>query len=127
MSRSLWALVATVVLVGVLLVAGFPFHTYLQQRHSLAQASQQLDQLSRQDRSLRAQIDQLQTNGQVEQLARRVYHLVKPGEQAYAILPLPQAPRAPSHRPRPADQALTRPAPPTHQGLWQRIVNEFSF
>ncbi len=127
MSRSLWALVATVVLVGVLLVAGFPFHTYLQQRHSLAQASQQLDQLGRQDRSLQAQIRQLQTDSQVEQLARSVYHLVKPGEQAYTVLPLPPAAPAPSHRQPPARPAGPQQAEPTHRGLWQRIVNEFSF
>jgi cell division protein FtsB len=123
MSRSLWALVATVVLVGVLFVAGFPYHTYLQQRHNLAQASQQLDSLSRQDKALESKIARLQTNSQVEQLARSAYHLVKPGEQAYTILPQAAAP-PPAH---PATRRASSPTKSVHRSLWQRIASEFSF
>jgi cell division protein FtsB len=85
--RFLWPLLASVVLVTFLLVGVMPTRTYLQQRGQLAAAEERVDVLSEQNEVLEERIDQLLTDEEIERLAREQYNLVKPGEEAYAILP----------------------------------------
>lgn len=134
-------LVAVLVAVGMLFVAGFPIRTYLQQRHALATVSSQAQSLARQDRSLGHKVALLQTNGEVERLARKDYGLVLPGEQAYAMLPAPPAAPARSGSPAGssgrravgaggsghAGRAASHSAPPAHRGLLARILASLSF
>ncbi|HZQ88211.1 MAG TPA: septum formation initiator family protein, partial [Acidimicrobiales bacterium] len=81
---------ATVV-VGMLFLAVFPARTYLQQRHSLSAANARLHVLAKQNAALDKQISKLHTDAEIERLARQQYNLVRPGEEAYAILPGPEA------------------------------------
>lgn len=137
MRRLRWLLVASVVLVGVMFVAGFPLHTYLQQRHTLATVSSQVDRLAQGNAALRQQIAKLQTSSEIEKIARQDYRMVKKGEQAYTILPSPSnSPAPPPARtgassgtpPASGARAARRPARPTgDQGLLSKILNEFSF
>lgn len=89
-ARLAGALVASVLCVGVLFVAVFPTRSYLAQRASVRQAQRRLDTLDRQNRRLAAEARRLTTPAEVERLARSQYGLVRPGEQAYAILPGPK-------------------------------------
>jgi cell division protein FtsB len=73
--------------VTFLLVGVMPTRTYLQQRSQLAAAQERVDVLAEQNEVLDERIDQLQTDEEIERLAREQYNLVKPGEEAYAILP----------------------------------------
>lgn len=96
--RLLWrlvALVATVALMGMLVVTVFPIHTYLEQRTRTQQTERDLTALSRQNRDLERRIVQLQTPAEIERLARAAYGMVKPGEVAYAVLPAPAGPLQP--------------------------------
>jgi cell division protein FtsB len=134
--RVTWAACASVVLVGVLFVAGFPLHTYLTQRQSLNRAERQATSLARSNKALAAEVKSLQTDSAVEQIARSEYGMVKPGEVAYTILPAPPAKKparahaaATGSRGRVSARARRSGTAPARQqqGLLARILDEFSF
>jgi cell division protein FtsB len=104
--RALWPLLGSVVLVGVLFAGVFPTRTYLAQRASISHAEKQLQVLGEQNKDLQQRAKQLQTDAEIERLAREQYNLVKPGEEAYAVLPPPSkagAPAADAPTPKPED------------------------
>jgi cell division protein FtsB len=118
--RRAWAGVAAIVLVAVLVLFVFPTRTYLDQRHQLAVASQRLQVLDGQTAQLSQRIDKLHTDAEIERIAREQYHLVKPGEQAFAILPAPTP--TTTAPPAPPAASPARPAP-HHGGWWQRLTS----
>jgi cell division protein FtsB len=87
--RAVWPLLVSVVLVGVLFAGVFPTRTFLAQRASISRAERQLDVLGEQNAELEERARELQSDAEIERLAREQYNLVKPGEEAYAILPPP--------------------------------------
>jgi cell division protein FtsB len=95
--RLLTVLLASVVLAGLLFLFILPGRTYLSQRSNLSSATARIRVLGAENAKLEHRIKQLQTDSEVERLAREQYGLVKPGEQAFAILP----PRPPPPPPRP--------------------------
>lgn len=92
LARRTGALIATISVAVVLAVGVFPTRTWLDQRRSSAEASERLTVLRDQNAALSERIDGLQTDGEIERLAREQYNLVKPGEEAYAVLPPPLPP-----------------------------------
>jgi cell division protein FtsB len=88
---AVYALVAVVVLL-VLVFGVFPTRTWLQQRTAAGHASEQLDVLAAENAKLEQRIEALSTDEEIERLARQWYNLVRPGEEAYAVLPPPPAP-----------------------------------
>jgi cell division protein FtsB len=99
-------LLAAVVLAGLLFLFILPGRTYLSQRNNLSSAAARIRVLGVGNAKLEQRVKQLQTDGEVERLAREQYGLVKPGEQAFAILP--PKPRPPPPRP-PAKKASHHP------------------
>ena len=100
--RAVWPVLVTVVLVGVLFVAVFPTRTWLAQQQSIAEAEEQLDVLDEQNGILEERIAALHDDEEIERLAREQYNLVRPGEEAYALLPEGPAPKP---APAPAEKA----------------------
>lgn len=106
MSSKARIAVASVVFVGFVFGAVFPTRTFLAQRGELTAVGERLEFFSEQNGHLEAQIERLGRDEEIERLARSRYNLVRPGEEAYAILPVP-APtpafpppaKAPSDRP----------------------------
>jgi cell division protein FtsB len=92
MKRAAWLLIVSVILVGFLFVAVFPTRTYLAQRRDLARTERRLEVLSGQNAELAERVRRLNTDAEIERLAREQYNLVRPGEEAYAILPPPAPP-----------------------------------
>jgi cell division protein FtsB len=92
--RSPWVLPVAVVAIGVLVVVVFPTRTFLAQRASMRAAEEQLEVLDEQNRLLEERVRLLNDDAEIERLAREEYHLVRPGEEAYAVLP-PPMPAAP--------------------------------
>ena len=90
--RRAWPLVATVAVVGLLFLAVFPTRTYLSQRQDLRHTERRLAVLSSQNQELSGRVARLNTDAEIERLAREQYNLVRPGEEAFAILPPPGAP-----------------------------------
>jgi cell division protein FtsB len=91
-----------VVFVGVLFAGVFPTRTYLAQRASISHAEKQLQVLGEQNADLEKRAKELQTDAEIERLAREQYNLVKPGEEAYAVLPPPS--KAPPATTPPAEE-----------------------
>jgi cell division protein FtsB len=120
--RAAWPLLASVVLVGVLFAGVFPTRTYLAQRASISRSEKQLEVLGKQNADLEARAKKLQSDAEIERLAREQYNLVKPGEEAYAVLPPPSS----------GTTTTTRPAAPSHrddrnivQRAWDGITGLF--
>jgi cell division protein FtsB len=88
--RALWPLLASVVAIAFLVLFVFPTRTYLAQRASINRTQHQLDVLDQQNDALAARVEALNTDAEIERLAREQYNLVRPGEEAYALLPAPQ-------------------------------------
>ncbi len=93
--KQRWGWVLAVVLVGGLAftVSGiFPFRQMLAQQRQVQLTEAKHDALAAENRRLEGEIAALQTDQEVERLARDQYGLVRPGETGYAIVPPPGAP-----------------------------------
>jgi cell division protein FtsB len=104
---------AALALVGVLALAVFPTEALLAQRRERRQLDAQVAALAAQNAALQDRTAQLNTDAEIERLARQ-YNLVKPGEEAYFILPQPTVP-APQAEPAPPAVAKKSPS------LWDRL------
>ena len=87
--RFLGLLGGGVTVLGVLAFAVFPTSTYLDQRRDTAEAEQRLAVLRDQNEAYEERIERLHTREEIERLAREQHNLVRPGEEAYAVLPAP--------------------------------------
>ncbi len=91
--------VATLVLVGALFVFVFPTSALLDQRSQLAGAEQRLSVLRKQTARLAARSGRLRSDAEVQRIARDRYNMVRPGEQAWAVLPGPTPTTTPTTTP----------------------------
>ena len=90
-ARSAWSAAAT----GLVLALGlgvFPTRSFLDQRADVSDAERRLAVLREQNEALADQLEQLSTPEEIERLAREQYNLVRPGEEAYSVLPAPLPP-----------------------------------
>jgi cell division protein FtsB len=120
--RRLWVVLVTLAFVAVLFVAVFPSRTFLAQRASLARVEEQLAVLGEQNRLLEERARLLRDDAEIERLAREQYHLVRPGEEAYVVLPSP----GPAPPPEPA-QGHDAAADERHplQRAWSWLQDRF--
>jgi cell division protein FtsB len=88
--RAIWPILVTGLLVAALFVFVFPTRTYLAQRADTQRTQHQLAVLRQQNDALSARVTALDTDTEIERIAREQFDLVRPGEQAFAILPAPQ-------------------------------------
>jgi len=95
--------VASVIFIGILFGAVYPTRTYLAQQRDLRAAHQKLALFKQQNGHLEAEAKRLESDEEIERIARARFNLVKPGEEAYAIVPVP---------PKPGDPAPASPPPP---------------
>lgn len=113
MRRYPWLVVSLLALAGVLLLVAFPTRAYLAQVHQRQELTARVQTLSGENAALAEQANRLRADETIERLARERYQLVRPGEEAYAILPDGSAPPASA----PA-AALAAPAPPDPSQSW---------
>jgi cell division protein FtsB len=109
--RKVWPVLVLVVSIGVLFVAVFPTRTWLAQRNESAAASEQLRVLDAENSKLASRVNALQSDDEIERLAREQYNLVKPGEEAYALLPGQSPAAQPTTTPEVPDEKHERPFP----------------
>jgi len=109
--------VAGLVVAGILFTFANPARTWYDQHQDIAAARERNVVLEEQSRQLRARAEQLATDAEVERLARSDYGLVKPGEEAFGILPTPGAgpPRA------------APPPPPEPRSWWRSARDTLTF
>ncbi len=102
-------------LLGVVALGVFPTQAWLDQRHRRKAMAAQLAALGDRNDTLEQRAAELGTDAEIERLARQ-YNLVRPGEEAYFVLPRPPAPAA---------EAPPPPPPPRSKSLWERITGWF--
>ncbi len=100
--------VVALVVVGILFTFGTPARTWYDQRQEIVAARDRTAVLDQQSRELQARVDQLKTDAEVERIAREQYGLVKPGEEAFGVLPAPGS-APPASRPPAAAHPRHRP------------------
>lgn len=91
-ARFAWPVLFTALFVGVVAMGLVPTRTYLEKQQQIATAEARLAVLSESNREAQAHVDALQTDAEIERMAREQYGYVKPGEETYHVLPPPQAP-----------------------------------
>lgn len=107
----------------LVLVAGVvPVRQYLEQQRRLDSARQRIELLDEQNRRLAARASELKTDEEIERLAREQYSLVRPGEEAFALLPG-------SDEKRPAQAPLESPDPvePPEPSWLERLLDAIAF
>ena len=75
---------ALAVLVGLAVV---PVRTWLSQKDKTQQAEAEISRIEQDVATLERQLEQLQTDAEIERRARGDFDLVYPGEESYRILP----------------------------------------
>jgi len=98
--------VAFVIFIGILFGAVYPTRTYLAQQRDLRAAHEKLALFKQQNGHLEAEAKRLESDEEIERIARARFNMVKPGEEAYAIVPVPPKPGDP------AGAGAAAPAPP---------------
>ena len=117
-------LVSVLALLGVLLLAGFPARAWVAQRNERKKVAAEVQEMAAQNRRLEDRARLLQTDAEIERLARKDYSLVRPGEEAFAILPSASAAVAPVEAP-PAAPTGPEPEPPWWQRALTRLTDVF--
>ena len=103
--------IASLVVVGILFTFANPARTWFDQRQEIAAARERNIVLDEQGKELRARAATLRTDEEIERIAREEYGLVKPGEEAFGILPAPgSGPREPDAEPPPPPRSAWRAA-----------------
>ena len=122
-ARRVPVLVGVVVVFAVLFLGLFPTRSYVAQRRAIAAEREKVAILRTENHRLASRVARLHTDAEIERLAREQYNLVKPGEEAYAILPgpadPPPAPAGAVPAPPPAPQALP--------GFWSTVWDHMTF
>ena len=78
---------------AVLVVGMVPVRDWLDQRSTTEELLAELAEVEGVNAAYRDRIDALNTDEEIERRARAEYNLVRPGEDAYAVLPPPSAAR----------------------------------
>jgi len=81
-----------VVTAAVLVVGVLPTRTYLDKRAEVGAAELQLAELEQSNTQAQAQAERLDTDAEIERVARRDYGMANPGEEIYVVLPPPAEP-----------------------------------
>ncbi len=90
--KPLLVAAVAVATIAVLAVYVFPTRTWIDQRSALTETEASLDALDAEREALDARVAELDTDSEIELIARTQYGLVLPGEEAYAVLPAPEHP-----------------------------------
>ncbi len=108
------ATLASLAVIAFLFVFVFPTRTYLHQRRATDGSKAQLDLLHQQTAHLEQEAARLQSDAEVERIARDRYNFVMPGEQAWAVIP-PLAAAGTTTTVPPPTTTVVPPAPkPAH-------------
>jgi cell division protein FtsB len=76
--------------VAFLFVFVFPIRSLLAQRRETQAVQDRLELFREQSDRLADEAERLQSDAEVERIARERYNLVRPGETPYAVVPVPE-------------------------------------
>jgi cell division protein FtsB len=121
-ARLALAFIGSAVVIAFLAVAVFPTRLWMSQKSDIKDAEHRVQVLEQTNAALQKRIDELGTDAAIERLAREQHNLVKPGEQAFAVLP--PAGDAPKLGPPPA---LAPAVNHDSRNFWERLRDRLSF
>ena len=124
MRRHPGLVVAVLAMLGVFALGVFPVRAYYAQLRQREELASRVRTLTAQNGTLVEDVARLQADDTVERLARERYELVRPGEEAYAILPEAAPPPAPAPVPA-TGPARAAPAPSWLSRTWDRVTSVF--
>jgi cell division protein FtsB len=107
---ALFALAATAV---------FPLRQYVSQQDRIGRLEAKQQALAAENARLEAERRRLQDPAYVQQLAKRDYHVVAPGEEAWVVTGAPP-------EVQPAGDAVPQRDRPWYQRAWQRLTSWLS-
>lgn len=87
MARLVARIGVGLVILGVFVFGVFPTDRFIDQREQLDKSQQELDELLTENADLQARVDRLESDEEIERVARDEYDLVYPNEEVYAVLP----------------------------------------
>lgn len=90
--RLLGVAAGTAALAAVLGLGVFPTRTWLDQRAATGEAERRIAALRERSAALEERIEQLETDAEIERIAREQHNLLMPGERAFVVLPPPSPP-----------------------------------
>ncbi len=76
-----------VVILAVFVFGVFPTGSYVEQRNELNRAVDELEQLEAENSDLQDRVARLESDAEIERVARQEFDMVKPEEESYLILP----------------------------------------
>lgn len=105
-----------------LIVGVVPVRQYLEQQRRVDAARQRIELLDEENQRLAARAEELRTDEEIERLAREQYSLVRPGEEAFALLP-----GSDEKRPAQAPLSTTAPVEPPQPGWLEKVLDTIAF
>ncbi|MEW6153334.1 MAG: septum formation initiator family protein [Actinomycetota bacterium] len=124
MRRHPWLFVALLALAGVMGLGAFPARAYVDQLHQREDLARQVEALASANRQLESEKARLSTDEEIERLARLRYQLVRPGEEAYVVLPDGSPPTVPDP-PVTDGPGPPSPAPSFWDRVWSAVTSLF--
>jgi cell division protein FtsL len=112
--------VLVLVMFALAVTAVYPLRQYVTQRDRIERLQAKQRALQAENERLERERARLRDPAYVQQLAKRDFQLVEPGEQAWLVTGTP-----PTTRPAPAPAPLPEPEPPWYKRAWQRLSGWF--
>jgi cell division protein FtsB len=106
-------------LFALAVTAVYPLRQYVSQQDRIGRLEAKQQALAAENARLEAERKRLQDPAYVQQLAKRNYHVVAPGEEAWVVTGAPPADAA-------APSAAADPDPPWYKRAWQRLTSWLS-
>jgi len=75
------------VILAVFVFGVFPTGSYLDQRDQLRDAERQLAEIEAENRELQLRVERLESDVEIERVARKEFDMVLPNEESYLVLP----------------------------------------
>ncbi|HEV8425800.1 MAG TPA: septum formation initiator family protein [Actinomycetes bacterium] len=113
--------VLLLVMFALAATAVYPLRQYVSQQDRIHRLQAKQLALQAENARLEAERKRLQDPAYLQQLAKRDYHLVAPGEEAWVVTGSP-----PAAHPSPAPPASSKPGSPWYKRAWQRATGWLS-
>jgi cell division protein FtsB len=113
--------VLLLVMFALAATAVYPLRQYVSQQDRIERLQAKQQALAAENARLAAERKRLRDPAYVEQLARRDYGLVAPGEESWVVTGRPPTSQPTAARPAPAPPA--EPDRPWYQRAWQRLTS----
>jgi cell division protein FtsB len=107
--------VLLLVMFALAATAVYPLRQYVSQQHRIQRLEAKQQALAAENARLEVERRRLQDPAYVQQLAKRDYHLVAPGEEAWVVTGTPPTSNA-------AQASAADPDPPWYKRAWQRLT-----